>query len=76
MSGVPPSATETPTAPIPERPPGLKGFLRGPRLVDRKGLWFIVVIFVLVAVVFAIAFYEFSITLQPIPTAPVQFSTA
>lgn len=76
MSGVPPSATETPAAPIPDRPPGLRGFLRGPRLVDRKGLWFIVVIFVLVAVVFAIAFYEFSITLQPIPTAPVQFSTA
>lgn len=62
--------------PIPPRPAGLKGFLRGPRLVDRKGAGFLLVIFVLVVVVFAIAFYEFTVTLQPIPSAPVHFSPA
>ncbi len=61
---------------IPPRPPGLRGFLMGPRLVDHKGFWFVIVIFVLVLVVFSIAFYEFTITLRPIPTAPVQFDAA
>lgn len=73
-----PSAARGPssTASLPARPKGLRGFLMGPRLVDHKGFWFIVVIFVLVAVVFAIAFYEFTITLQPLPSAPVRFSSA
>ncbi len=44
--------------------------------MDHKGFWFLLVIFLLVVVVFAVAFYEFTITLQPIPTAPVKFSTA
>ncbi len=44
--------------------------------MDRKGFWFILVIFLVVIVLFAVAFYEFTITLQPIPTAPVKFSAA
>lgn len=76
MSTPSPTSRSASPSPMPEPPRGLRGFLRGPRLVDHKGLWFIVVIFVLVAVVFAIAFYEFTITLQPIPNAPVKFSAA
>ena len=48
----------------------------GPRLVDHKGFWFIVVIFVLVLVVFSLTLYEFTVTLQPLPRAPVQFNPA
>ena len=48
----------------------------GPRLVDHKGFWFIVTIFILVAAVFSVAFYEYSVTLQPLPSAPVHFSPA
>ena len=74
MSAVPPPVSGSSS--LPERPPGLRGFLRGPRLADRKGARFLLVIFVLVVVVFAIAFYEFTVTLQPLPSAPVQFSPA
>ncbi len=48
----------------------------GPRLVDRKGFGFVLAIFILVIVVFAVAFYGFVTTLQPLPTAPVQFAPA
>ncbi len=44
--------------------------------MDHKGFWFILVIFLLVMVVFAVAFYEFTITVQPVPTAPLQFDPA
>lgn len=73
-----PPADTTPNGPVtlPPRPKGLRGFLMGPRLVDHKGFWFLVVIFLLVVVVFALAFYEFTVTLQPLPSAPVQFSPA
>lgn len=60
----------------PPRPKGLRGFLMGPRLVDRKGFGFVVAIFILVALVFAVALYGFVTTLQPIPAAPVQFAAA
>ncbi len=76
MSPPPPSGTDPAAPSIPERPPGLRGFLKGPRLVDGKGARFLLVIFLLVAVVFAIAFYEFIVTLQPLPSAPVQFTPA
>jgi hypothetical protein len=76
MGPGPESGRDAATPPIEPRPPGLRGFLRGPRLVDRKGFGFVVIIFVLVAVVFAVAFYEFTITLQPLPSAPIQFSAA
>lgn len=33
-------------------------------------------IFVVIVVIFAIAFYEFTVTLRPLPAAPVQFSPA
>ncbi len=72
--GAAPSSDAQPT--IPPRPKGLRGFLRGPSLVDHKGFGFILVIFVIVIVLFAVAFYEFTITLRPIPSAPVQFSAA
>lgn len=72
----PPAPAPSPGPSLPARPPGLRGFLRGPRLVDRRGFGFVLVIFVLVAVVFAIAFYEFTVTLQPLPSAPVRFGPA
>ena len=71
-SGVPPG----PMPGIPPRPPGLRGFLMGPRLVNHKGFWFLLTIFILVAIVFSVAFYEFTVTLQPLPTAPVEFAPA
>ncbi len=61
---------------VPPRPKGLRGFLQGPTLVDHKGFWFVLAIFLVVLLVFGIAFYEFAVTLRPIPSAPVQFSTA
>lgn len=79
MAGGPAATASQGSAPSPAmspRPKGLRGFLGGPRLVDHKGLGFLLVIFLLVVVVFAIAFYEFTITLQPLPSAPVQFSPA
>ncbi len=44
--------------------------------MDRKGFWFIIVIFLVVVVLFAVAFYEFMVTVQPIPSAPVKFDVA
>lgn len=58
------------------RPRGLRGFLRGPRLADRRGLWFVIAIFVGVLVVFGVAYYAFVTTLQPPATAPVGFAPA
>ena len=69
----PPATPPDPLAP-PPRPRGLRGFLTGPRLVDHKGAWFLVIIFVLILVVFSVTFYEFTVTLRPLPTAPVTFS--
>lgn len=75
-----PSATpgsEEPRGPsIPPRAPGLRGFLRGPRLADRRGFTFLIVIFVLVIAVFAVTFYGFVTTLQPLPSAPIAFAPA
>lgn len=65
-----------PHPPAFERPQGLRGFLRGPHLVDRRGFGFLVAIFVLVAFVFGVAFYAFLTTLQTPAPAPIQFSTA
>lgn len=76
MSASPPADTTPGPVTLPPRPKGLRGFLMGPRLVDHKGFWFLVIIFVLVLVVFSITFYEFSLTLRPLPTAPVAFSAA
>ena len=76
---VEPAAVPGPDRPFPvppERPKGLRGFLMGPRLVDRKGFGFVVAIFLLIVAVFAIAFYGFVTTLQPPPSAPVRFSAA
>lgn len=55
---------------------GIRGFLRGPRLVDRQGFLFLLVVFVLIVVVFGVAFYEFVTHLQPVPSVPIQFSGA
>jgi len=66
-----PIATE-----VPPRPKGVRGFLRGPRLVDRRGFGFLVAIFTLVLIVFGVAFYAFVTTLQPLPSAPVEFAAA
>jgi hypothetical protein len=62
----------------PVRPPpiGPRDFLRGPRLADRRGFGFVVLIFVLVVVVFGVAYYAFVTTLTPVPTGPVRFDTA
>ncbi len=76
MSSVPPSGSTSPPPELPARPPGWRGFLRGPRLADRRGFRFLVAIFVLVLVMFAIAFYGFVTTLQPLPSAPVGFDPA
>ncbi len=76
MSAVPPPDAPTPSHPSTVRPPGWRGFLQGPRLADRRGFGFLVAIFVLVLVVFAVAFYGFMTTLQPLPSAPVQFAPA
>lgn len=76
MSPPPSGASAPEPTKIPPRPKGLRGFLMGPRLVDRKGFSFVVVIFVLVLVVFSVTFYEFTITLQPLANAPVQFAPA
>ena len=75
---------ESAPAPVPRspspiaraRPKGVRGFLMGPQLVDRKGFWFVLAIFIMVAVVFAVALYGFLTTLQPIPSAPVEFAPA
>jgi len=70
-------STASPSGQIaPEPRKDLRGFLRGPRLVDRRGLLFVVAIFAMVIVVFVVAFYAFVTTLQPLPSAPVQFSAA
>ncbi len=61
---------------VPPRANGLRGFLRGPRLADRRGFGFVVVIFVLVLVVFAAAYYAFVTTSQPPANAPVRFDSA
>lgn len=74
MSAPPGGGTTTAPIGLPPRPKGLRGFLMGPRLVDHKGFWFLVIIFVLILVVFSVTFYEFTITLRPLPTAPVTFS--
>ncbi len=71
-----PSGPPAPAEPQPQRPPGLRGFLRGPRLVDHKGFGFVLVIFVLVLVVFAGAYYAFVSTDKPAATAPIAFDTA
>ncbi len=76
MSAVPPSDSPGTPPTLPARPSGWRGFLRGPRLADRRGFGFLVAIFVLVIVVFAVAFYGFMTTLQPLPSAPVQFAPA
>ncbi len=60
----------------PQRPPGLRGFLRGPRLVDRRGFGFVVVIFLLVLVVFGATYYAFVTTLKPAASAPIGFDSA
>ena len=60
----------------PPRPAGLRGFLRGPRLADRRGFAFLILIFVLVIAVFGVTFYGFITTLQPLPTAPIGFARA
>ena len=66
----------TPAAPEPPRPAGLRGFLRGPRLADRRGFGFVVIIFLLVVVVFGVAYFAFVTTLRPVPAAPIGFDTA
>ncbi len=74
-----PSPRSSPGAPAQPGPTGsarLRRFLRGPRLADRRGFGFLIAIFVLVIVVFAVAFYGFMATLRPLPTAPVQFAPA
>ena len=76
MSAIPPSDSGGLTPSVPARAPGLRGFLRGPRLADRRGFGFLVAIFVLVVVVFAVAFYGFVTTLRPLPSAPIQFAPA
>ena len=58
------------------RPAGLAGFLRGPRLADRRGFGFVILIFVLVLVVFGVAFYAFVTTLTPTPPVPIVFAPA
>ncbi len=63
-------------AAAPRQPSGVRGILRGPRLADRRGFGFVVLIFVLVVAVFGVAYYAFVTTLKPIPSAPVQFDTA
>ena len=67
-----PASGESP----PQRPPGLRRFLRGPRLADRRGFGFVVVIFVLVLVVFGAAYYAFVTTLKPPASAPIRFDSA
>lgn len=62
--------------PVRPRPMGLRSFLRGPKLADRRGFGFVVLIFVLVVVVFGVAYYAFVTSLSPIPTAPVRFDAA
>ncbi len=75
-----PSSTEpngaTPSTTPPQRAQGLRGFLRGPRLADRRGFGFVLVIFVLVLVVFGAAYYAFVTTSVPPASAPVQFEAA
>ncbi len=66
----------SPTPILPPRPKGIRGFLMGPRLVDHKGVWFVLVIFILVLVMFSVTFYAFTLTDRPLPSAPVQFSAA
>lgn len=66
----------TPGGSLPQRPPGVREFLRGPRLVDRKAFAFVIVIFILVLVVFAAAYYAFVSTDKPPATAPVGFAPA
>ncbi len=74
----PPSAESQDAASpsVPPRAKGLRGFLQGPRLADRRGFGFVLVIFVLVLVVFAAAFYAFVSTDKPATTAPVAFDAA
>lgn len=76
-SSSPASTPRSPAEPsVPPRPEGLKGFLRGPRLVDHRGFGFVVVIFVLVLLVFGIAFYAFMTSLQPPSVVPIGFAPA
>ncbi|HYM39744.1 MAG TPA: hypothetical protein VEY12_06330 [Thermoplasmata archaeon] len=76
-SSRPATASEPPSSPsAPARPRTIRGFLQGPRLVDRRGFWFVLAIFVMVILVFAVAFYAFVTTLKPLATAPVTFAPA
>ena len=76
MRGLPPSASKSPAPSGASPQTGLRAFLRGPRLVDRRGFGFLVVIFVLVVAVFGLAFYGFLTTLQRPPSAPIRFTQA
>lgn len=58
------------------RPKGLKGFLRGPEVRDRRALAFLIAIFAVVGAVFATVFVTWSLT-HPAPVpSPVTFSAA
>lgn len=76
MSSAPVSSPVLSPGPSPSRPSNLRRFLRGPKLADRKGFAFLVTIFLLIGVVFGVAFYAFLTTLQPMPLAPIQFGPA
>ncbi len=76
MSAPPPKSPPAASAAVPPRAEGLRGFLRGPRLADRRGFGFVIVIFVLVLVVFAAAYYAFVTTSLPAANAPVRFDSA
>ena len=71
-----PPVDTSPATASPPRPAGLRAFLRGPRLADRKGFGFVVVIFLLVLVVLGVAYYAFVSTLRPVPVAPIRFDNA
>ncbi len=71
-----PESPESASVAVPPRAKGIRGFLQGPRLADRRGFSFVIVIFVLVLVVFAAAYYAFVSTDKPAATAPVGFAPA
>ena len=70
MSAPPPASIPRP------RPKGLRGFLRGPEVRDRRTLAFLIAIFVVVGSVFAIVFVTWSLTHPARAPAPVTFTAA
>lgn len=73
------AATTPPEGTVPSPPPrpkGIRDFLQGPQLVDRRGFWFVLAIFLLVIVVFAVAFYAFVASIRPPTVVPIAFAPA